>query len=98
MPAKSDLLRSYRELVYLIKRLPDTQRIAALAEAKIAVRTNKDVSNESEASELHKLLVSKIGFLRMTQPRHSKDRYAKAGIFVVRDGELIEDSKKRESR
>ena len=98
MPSKTDILRSYRELVYLIKRLPEQQQIAALAEAKATVRSNRTVSKESEASELQKIMVSKIGFLRMTQPRNSKDRYAKAGVYVVRDGEVVEGRGRMESR
>jgi len=98
MPSRSDILRSYRELVYLIKRLPEQRRLAALAELKEKVRSNKDVTKESEASELQKVMVSKIGFLRMTQPRNSKDRYASAGVYVVRNGELVKGTANRESR
>lgn len=98
MPSKADILRSYRELLYLIKNLPKDSRLKALTEARDKVRENKHVQGEDKASELHKLLTSKIGFLRLSQPRKSGDKYAKSGVFVLRDGVLVEGSAQRESR
>ena len=98
MPAKADILRSYRELIYVIKRLPESARKNALSEARAKTRENRHVLEEGKATELQKLMISKIGFLRLSHPRRSGDKYAKAGIFVYRDGRLTEESAQRESR
>ena len=98
MPAKADILRSYRELIYVIKRLPYSARDSALLEARAKTRECKDVMDEGKATELHKLMISKIGFLRLAHPRRSGDKYSKAGTFVYRDGKLTEDLAQREVR
>ena len=98
MPTKTDILRSYRELLYVIKQLPKDSRANALIEAREKTRENKVVTDEAKAVELHKLLISKIGFIRLSQPRRAGDRYSKAGTFVLRDGMLREQEAERESR
>lgn len=98
MPTKADILRSYRELVYLIRRLPEGSNRAALTEARQEIYKNKDVQDETKLTELHKILTSKIGFLRLSQPRRAGDKYAKAGKFVLRDGKLTEQAAQRELR
>lgn len=82
----------------MINRLPQSARQNALSEARATTKSNKDVADEGKATELHKLMISKIGFLRLSHPRRSGDRYAKAGNFVYRDGKLTEESAQRESR
>lgn len=90
MPKRADILRSYRELLFLIKRLPQEDSIAALQEAREKLKSRRHVTNELTASDMHKELVGKIGFLRMTLPRQARDRYTRPGVFVMRDGILVE--------
>ena len=97
MPAKADILRSYRELLYVIKRLPKASPHKNLSEIKAKIRANKNVTDEAESSDLHKLLTSKIGFLRLSHPRVAGDRYAGSATFVVRDGNVVEGQALRES-
>lgn len=98
MPTKADILRTYRELVYVVGRLPKGSRHKDLSEVKAKIRANRSAIDEAEVSDLHKQLVGKIGFLRLAHPRIAGDRYAGAGTFVVRDGIVVEDHAHRESR
>ena len=98
MPTGTDILRSYRELIYVMRRLPEASRGPALAEARRKVRENASVSEEAEISELHKLMVSKIGYIRLSHPRRGSDKYIKGGTFVMRDGKLLDQPGRHESR
>ena len=97
MSSKSDILRSYRELVHLVKRLPKDKQAQALSQAQKEIRANQGESDDGKISDMHKRLVGKIGFLRMTLPK-LKDRFTKSGTFVLRDGRLVEDTAYRENR
>ena len=97
MSTKTDILRSYRELVFLARRLPKEKQLQALTQAKLEIRANKDEPDQGKASDMHKKLVGKVGFLRMTLPKQ-RDRYTTSGTFVLRDGTLVEDTAYRENR
>lgn len=97
MPSKSDILRSYREFVFLARRLPKDKQSQALNQARLEIRNNRNEQDEQKAGDMHRALVGRIGFLRMTLPKQ-KDRYSKSGIFVMREGELVEDTAYRDSR
>eukprot|EP00803_Ostreobium_quekettii_P001059 evm.model.scf_2300.2 EVM.evm.TU.scf_2300.2 scf_2300:10002-12780(+) len=86
----ANVLRCYRELLTLIKRLPAGQSQAALREARQTVRSHAGERDAIRSSELLKRMVSKISFLRMTTPRVAGDRGRVSGVFVMRDGELVE--------
>ena len=99
MPNAAHLvLQSYRELLHLIKRLPLSRQPAALLEARERVRANRGENNQQRALDMHKEMVGRIGFLRMSLPRQPGDRYARAGRFVLRGGELVEGEADRETR
>ena len=67
--ASVHVLRSYRELFRLIKRLPvDAERQAARLQAQTEMRKHAQASDE-QVSDLHRILVSKISFLRMRVPK-----------------------------
>ena len=97
MPSKADILRSYREFVLLANRLPRDRKLQALAQAKSEIRKNKQETDDQKAGDMHKALVGRIGFLRMTLPKQ-RDRYVKSGTFVMRKGVLVEDTAYREKR
>jgi hypothetical protein len=91
MSAASSILRHYRELRRLVRRLPNAcERRAAECEAREAMRAKADVGPE-EAADLARVLVGTISFLRMKVPRLSRDvGRIGAGNFVVRDGKVVE--------
>ena len=85
------VLRSYRELLRLIARLPTVpERTDALTQARQGMRQNQSACEE-EVADLHRQLVSKIQFLRMKVPRLRRDA-DKVGFakYVVRDGKVVE--------
>eukprot|EP00241_Pyramimonas_parkeae_P008663 CAMPEP_0114231424 /NCGR_PEP_ID=MMETSP0058-20121206/4035_1 /TAXON_ID=36894 /ORGANISM="Pyramimonas parkeae, CCMP726" /LENGTH=99 /DNA_ID=CAMNT_0001342769 /DNA_START=230 /DNA_END=529 /DNA_ORIENTATION=+ len=53
------------------------------------MRMNTAESMEDKIIDLHKTLVGKVGWLRMTTPKLSGDRRG-SGHYVMRDGELVE--------
>ena len=98
-PAKAAVLRSYKELLTLIKRLPAPAKAEALQNARSSMRQHAAEQDEAKASDLHKELVAKIGFLRMTTPRRvGEPSRPGAGTFVLRKGELVQADAERTSR
>ena len=98
-PAKAAVLRSYRELLTLIKRLAPSAKAEALQNARSSMRQHAAEQDAARASDLHKELVAKIGFLRMTTPRRAGEpSHAGAGTFVLRKGELVQADAERTSR
>lgn len=82
--------RSFRELVRLIHRLPRAERDAALIKAKEEMIKHSEACDE-EVADLHRTLVSKICFLRMKVPKHTRDASAVGvGHYVVREGKVVE--------
>lgn len=89
--ASPHILRSYRELFRLIKRLPEeAERQAARLQAQVEMRKHAHAEQE-QAADLHRVLVSKISFLRMRVPKMARDA-GKVGVgkYVVRDGKVVE--------
>ena len=64
---RANVLRAYRELLSLARRLPAAQRDAALAEARAGVRANAAEVNPLAASEQLKRLWGRVGVLRMVR-------------------------------
>lgn len=91
--ARSHVLSHYRELLRLIGRLPQSsERASALKEARKEMRQQSQASEEHVA-DLLRVLVSKIGYLRMITPKKSSDKgRIGVGKFVVRDGNVVEGS------
>lgn len=75
MSQRANVLRAYRELVDLIKRLPLERRQASLQEAKASMRANMNESDPLKASDMLKELVARVSFLRMATPKSHRDRY-----------------------
>ena len=96
---RSYILRSYRELLTLLKRLPSESQAAARTEAKCKILAQRNETNAMKISDLHKQLIAKISFLRMTTIRRQGEKLRSAsGTFVLRDGELVESDVVGESR
>ena len=91
------MLRSYRELLSLIKRLPADQQAQALQEARQQMRSNALETDALKLSDMHKQLVGRVSFLRSVTPRTHTDRRA-SGSFVYRGGKLVEAQAHKESR
>ena len=83
------VLGRYKELLRLLQRLPDTQKAAALEEAKRTIRQRKDESNPHQALEYQKELVARISFLRITTPRPVGESTG-SGKYVFRKGDWIQ--------
>ena len=64
---RANVLRAYRELLSLVRRLPAAKREAALAEARAGVRANAREADPGEASQQLKHLWARVGFLRMVR-------------------------------
>ncbi|PRW58567.1 LYR motif-containing [Chlorella sorokiniana] len=88
---RSQVLRAYRELLGLVRRLPEGQRASALAEARQAMRQHAAEPAEDRQQELFKQLVAKVSFLRVVTPRLPGEVSSiGTGHYVMRDGKLVE--------
>lgn len=74
MAQRANVLRVYRELIDLIKRLPAERRAASLEEARSSVRANMHESDPLKTSDMLKDLVARVSFLRMATPKTYRDR------------------------
>ena len=61
-----------------------------MQQARSEMRAHADAGVE-EAADRHRMLVSKIAYLRMRVPKRSRDA-GKVGVgrFIVRDGQVVE--------
>ena len=85
------MLRAYRELLRLVKRLPAAQQGSAWSEARSSLRAHREEGEEAKRLELLKKLVARIGFLRTITPRRPGDGAGVgAGHYVLREGKLVE--------
>ena len=75
MAQRANVLRAYRELLDLAKRLPIDKRYASLEEARKAMRSNQSEADPIKQTDMLKELVAKVSFLRMTTPKTYRDRY-----------------------
>ncbi|CAK0779791.1 hypothetical protein CVIRNUC_004853 [Coccomyxa viridis] len=100
MAQRANVLRAYRELLDLAKRLPIDKRNASLEEARKAMRSNQSEVDPVKQTDLLKELVAKVSFLRMTTPKTYRDRRTRHGsvTLVMRDGALVEGQGTSESR
>lgn len=74
MAQRANVLRVYRELIDLIKRLPTKRREASLQEARAAVKADMNETDPLKASDMLKDLVARVSFLRMATPKTYRDR------------------------
>lgn len=96
---RGNILRSYREFLTLLQRLPKNAYLSARQEAKAKILTHRNETDSLKITNLHKELVAKISFLRMTTNRRPGERHrSSSGTFVLREGELVESASDRESR
>lgn len=76
MAHRANVLRAYRELIDLAKRLPAEKRDVSIQEARKAMRANKSEADPVKQTDMLKELVAKVSFLRMTTPKTYRDRSA----------------------
>ena len=96
---RGNILRSYRELLTLLQRLPRDSQLSAVKEAKAKIRAHREETDSLKVTDLHKQLVAKLSFLRMTTNRRPGERrQSTSGTFVLREGELVENASEREHR
>lgn len=74
MSQRANVLRAYRELIDLLKRMPAGRRDAGLQEARATVRANMTEADPLKASDMLKDMVARISFLRMATPKSARDR------------------------
>jgi hypothetical protein len=89
---RAAVLKAYRDFVDVARRSsPAAEREVKLADVRAAIRANAGVTDESERQELLKKLVARVGFLRIVTPKTGRGRHKReSGVFVVREGEVIE--------
>ncbi|KAK9839159.1 hypothetical protein WJX74_010743 [Apatococcus lobatus] len=98
VPHRSNVLRQYRELLSLIKALPQEQQASALTKARATVKANSTEGDPVKASDMLRDLVKQSSFLKTITPKYTARQGSSAGIFVLRDGELVEGRAVKESR
>lgn len=87
----TSVLNAYRELLRLIRRLPEAQRLQNLQEARTAMRAHAGETDGGQQQELFKQLAAKISFLRVVTPRRAGEVSSiGAGHYVMREGKLVE--------
>lgn len=87
------VLRAYRELLSLIKRLPESQKSQAWQEARQTLRQHAGEADQARQQDLFKQLAAKISYLRVVTPRRPGEVSAiGVGHYVLRDGRLVEGS------
>lgn len=85
------VVSAYRELLRLIRRLPEAERQEKLSLASETLRKHRNETNAQKVLDLHKELVARISWLRVVTPRQQGDsQRIGAGRFVFRDGKLVE--------
>lgn len=90
---RNQVLRAYRELLSLIKRMPESQRSQAWQEARQTMRQHAGEADGARQLDLFKQLAAKISFLRVVTPRKPGEVSAiGTGHYVLRDGKLVEGS------
>eukprot|EP01025_Chloroclados_australasicus_P043493 TRINITY_DN4659_c0_g1_i1.p3 TRINITY_DN4659_c0_g1~~TRINITY_DN4659_c0_g1_i1.p3 ORF type:complete len:134 (+),score=15.29 TRINITY_DN4659_c0_g1_i1:127-528(+) len=97
--SRNAVLRSYRELVRVIARLPSkSEQSAALKQAKAEVLQHA-TAPEEQVADLLRVMVSKIAFLRMKVPRRPRDAgRIGVGHYIVRDGNVVEGAAAAQAR
>ena len=96
---RSNILRSYRELLTLLKRLPESTFVEEYQQAKNEIAQHRYETDALKVSELHKQLIAKISFLRMTTTRRPGEPQRQgSGTFVLRGGALVESGSEQQSR
>ena len=83
MAQRANVLRAYRELIDLVRRLPAETRDASLQEARGAMQADKNESNLVKQTDMLKQLVSKVSFLRMTTPKTYRDRCSCLPSYIL---------------
>ena len=85
---RAAVLKAYRDFVDVARRSrPVAEREAKLEEARAAIRASAGVTDEL------KKLVARVGFLRVVTPKTGRGRHKReSGVFVVREGEVVEGS------
>ena len=87
------VLRAYRELLGLVRRLPESQRSSAWQKARQTLRQHAGEADEARQQELFKQLAARISFLRAVTPKQPGEVSSiGAGHYVLRDGKLVEGS------
>lgn len=96
---RTNVLRAYRQLLHLVKRLPEVQRTQALGQARAEAQADRDIANAFEASDKLKQLYARISYLKTVTPRQAGDSARLgSGRYVLRDGELVPSDTRPESR
>ena len=99
MAMRSNILRSYRELLTLLKRLPETTYANEYSQVRRGILQYRDETDALKVTDLHKQLIAKISFLRMTTTRRPGEVQRQgSGTFVLRDGVLVETESEQQSR
>jgi hypothetical protein len=88
---RQNVLRAYKELLTMIKRLPTDQKQKSWQEARSLVRQHAGEPDPVKQSDFLKEMVAKISFLRVITPRVPGEKSATGGgHWVMRNGKLVE--------
>ena len=96
---RSNILRTYRELLTLLKRLPESTYIEEYQRVKSEIVQHRHETDALKVTDLHKQLIAKVSFLRMTTTRRPGEPQRQgSGTFVLRGGALVESETEQQSR
>ena len=81
---------AWRDLLELLRRLPAADAAAKRAEAAATVRANAGLTGAPAEDAVKRLLAAVAGLRATTSRRPGERRLGRAGVYVVRGGELVE--------
>jgi len=74
MAQRANVLRAYRELVWLAHRQPAAARDSTLGEVRAAIRANAAEADPGASSDQLKALWARVSFLRVVRGRGLRQR------------------------
>lgn len=96
---RTNVVRAYRQLLQLIKRLPPSQQGKALSQARSEAAADREIDKAIEASDKLMQLYARIGYLRTITPRRPGDaERLGSGRYVLRNGQLVPSDLRPDSR
>lgn len=92
MSHRVQVLTRYKQLLQLLKGLPQDQQLSSLSEARSTTRQRLHEQDPQLQLDYLKELVSRIGYLRIITPKSASTSTTTTGrgVYVLREGKLVE--------
>ena len=96
---QTSTLRKYKQILRLIKRLPQKESEDAMKQLRAEMKQNSSVSS-IESEILREKMDNKIRYLKMVTPRQPGDssNLDEVSYYVVRDGKVVKGTAAKETR